>query len=77
MANLPGFAPMDEVVARYEARSGTQLGDLGWYTARGRLPIAVVMMRICQADALAGIDGFREDDNVATVMLDHDGRGYC
>lgn len=71
VANLPGFAPMDEVVARYEARSGTQLGDLGWYTAWGAYRYAVVMMRICQADALAGIDGFPEDDNVATVMLDH------
>ena len=71
VANLPGFAPMDEVVARYEARSGTELGDLGWYTAWGAYRYAVVMMRICQADALAGIDGFPEDDNVATVMLDH------
>jgi aminoglycoside phosphotransferase (APT) family kinase protein len=71
MANLPGFAPMADVVARYEARAGVTLGDLGWYTAWAAYRYALIMMRICQADTIAEIDGFPEDDNVATIMLDH------
>jgi len=71
VANLPGFAPMHDVVARYEERSGAPLGDLGWYTAWAAYRYALIMMRICQADAIAEIDGFPEDDNVATIMLDH------
>ncbi len=70
MPNLAGFAPMDEVVARYEARTGVEVGDLGWYTAWGAYRYALVMMRICQAEAIAEIEGFPEDDNVATIMLD-------
>jgi aminoglycoside phosphotransferase (APT) family kinase protein len=69
--NLPGFASQDEVVAHYESRSGRTVGDLGWYLAWGAYRYALVMMRICQADALAEIEGFPEDDNVATVLLDH------
>ncbi len=70
MPNLPGFAPMDEVIARYEARTGAEVGDLGWYTAWGAYRYALVMMRICQAESIAEIEGFPEDDNVATIMLD-------
>ncbi len=69
--NLPGFAPQEEVVARYESRSGREVGDLGWYLAWGAYRYALVMMRICQAEALSEIEGFPEDDNVATVLLDH------
>ena len=70
MPNLPGFAPMDEVVARHEKATGIEAGDLGWYTVWGAYRYALVMMRICQADAIAEIEGFPEDDNVATIMLD-------
>ncbi|MFZ4517333.1 MAG: phosphotransferase family protein [Microthrixaceae bacterium] len=68
--NLPGFLPMEDVVAHYEQASGRTVGDLGWYTVWAAHRYAVVMMRICQADALRGEAMFPEDDNVATAMLD-------
>lgn len=69
--NLPGFAPTEEVVAHYESVAGTTVGDLGWYTVWGAYRYAVVMMRICQAAALDGVDpGFTEDDNPATQMME-------
>lgn len=68
--NLPGFLPMEDVVAHYEQVSGRTVGDLGWYTVWAAHRYAVVMMRICQADALRGEAMFPEDDNVATAMLD-------
>jgi aminoglycoside phosphotransferase (APT) family kinase protein len=70
--NVPGFAPMEQVVARYEATAGVSVGDLRWYTVWGAYRYAVVMMRLCQAAALEGEDiGFTEDDNLAIAMMDH------
>jgi aminoglycoside phosphotransferase (APT) family kinase protein len=69
--NLPGFLPIDGVVAHYEQVSGRTVGDLGWYTVWAAFRYAVVMMRICQAAALDGVDpGFTEDDNPASQMMD-------
>jgi aminoglycoside phosphotransferase (APT) family kinase protein len=71
VANLPGFAPMEEVVAHYEAVAGRPVGDLGWYLAWASFRYSVVMMRLCQAAVLAGEDpGFTEDDNPATQMME-------
>jgi aminoglycoside phosphotransferase (APT) family kinase protein len=70
MPNLPGFAPMEQVVADYEAAAGVEVGDLSWYTVWGAYRYAVIMMRLCQAGSGADY-GFTEDDNVATAMLDH------
>ena len=69
--NLPGFADQDEVVAHYEELSGRTVGDLGWYLVWGAFRYAVVMMRLCQADAIEGEDGFAEDDNLATSLMEH------
>lgn len=69
--NLPGFATIDEVVAHYEAVSGHHVGDLGWYSVWGAFRYAVVMMRLCQADAIDGTPGFDEADNVATSLMEH------
>ena len=72
MPNLPGFAPMDEVVARYESVTGRPVGDLGWYSVWGAFRYAVVMMRLCQAAELDGEDpGFTQDDNPATSLMEH------
>ena len=34
---------------------GVEVGDLGWYTAWGAYRYALVMMRICQAEAIADL----------------------
>jgi aminoglycoside phosphotransferase (APT) family kinase protein len=69
--NLPGFAPTDEVIAHYEDVSGRTVGDIGWYSVWGAYRYAVVMMRLCQADAIDGTPGFDEADNVATSLMEH------
>ncbi len=69
---LPGFVGHDEAVALYESVSHRSVGDLTWYTIWAAYRYAVVMMRICQAAALDGLDmGQTEDDNLALTMLNH------
>ena len=69
---LPGFLSHDDVIAHYEAVSQRTVGDLTWYTIWGAHRYAVVMMRLCQAAAIDGIDmGQTEDDNLALSMLNH------
>ncbi len=68
----PGFLDHDAAVAHYESVSHRTVGDLTWYTIWAAHRYAVVMMRICQAAALDGIDmGQTEDDNLALSMLNH------
>ncbi len=69
---LPGFLDHEAAVAHYESVSHRTVGDLTWYTIWAAHRYAVVMMRICQAAALDGIDmGQTEDDNLALSMLNH------
>jgi aminoglycoside phosphotransferase (APT) family kinase protein len=37
------FSSRDELVTRYEAASGREVGDLTWYRALGRFKIAVIL----------------------------------
>ena len=69
--NLPGFMPLDELVAHYEQAAGHPVNDLGWYTVWGAFRYAVVFMRLAQAEALAEVEGFPEDDNPATSLMEH------
>jgi aminoglycoside phosphotransferase (APT) family kinase protein len=63
--------PLDELVAHYEQAAGHPVNDLGWYTVWGAFRNAVVFMRLAQAEALAEVDGFPEDDNPATSLMEH------
>ena len=38
-----GFSAREELVARYEAASGREVGDITWYHALGRFKIAVIL----------------------------------
>ncbi len=79
LPDLPGFLPPDDVVARYEERSGhTGSRDFEWYLVWGAFRYAVVMMRLVQAAEIAGQDiGFGEHDNVAVVMLEALEQEHC
>jgi len=69
---LPGFLDHDAAVAHYESVTHSSVGDLTWYTIWAAYRYAVVMMRICQAAALDGVDmGQTEDDNLALTMLNN------
>lgn len=68
--NLPGFVPVEESVAAYEARSGVRVSDLEWYTIFGAFRYAVIMMRVIKATLASGEDpGFTTQDNVALSMM--------
>jgi aminoglycoside phosphotransferase (APT) family kinase protein len=63
----PGFPARDEVFERYAARSGRDLGDIGWYLAFGYFKLAVISTGIAarhQAGGMIG-EGF---DNAATTV---------
>jgi aminoglycoside phosphotransferase (APT) family kinase protein len=78
LPDLPGFLPPDDVVARYEARSGVTVRDFEWYLVWGAFRYAVVMMRLVQSAELAGQDlWFGEHDNVAVVMLEAIEQEHC
>ncbi|NUT93270.1 MAG: phosphotransferase family protein [Saccharothrix sp.] len=40
---LPGFATADELTERYATRSGTDVSQLGWYTAFAYFKLAVIL----------------------------------
>jgi aminoglycoside phosphotransferase (APT) family kinase protein len=41
--SLPGFPSADELVARYAARTGADVSNLGWYVAFGYFKLAVIL----------------------------------
>ncbi len=51
---MPGFLRRDEVVAAYEAKTGTCLHDVDWYIAYGLLHQAVTEIRLSQRRILFG-----------------------
>jgi aminoglycoside phosphotransferase (APT) family kinase protein len=44
--NAPGFMSRDEAVARYGARSSTDLADVGWYLVFGTFKLGVILQQI-------------------------------
>jgi len=43
VTRLPGFQPRDELLARYESRSGRQIGDLAFYMALATWKLAILL----------------------------------
>ncbi|HEY3682174.1 MAG TPA: phosphotransferase family protein [Streptosporangiaceae bacterium] len=41
-SEIPGFLTADDVIARYADRTGTDVGDIGWYRALGGYKLAVI-----------------------------------
>ena len=51
---MPDFLRRDTVVARYEALTGVQLGDIDWYINYGLLQQSVIDIRVTQRRILFG-----------------------
>lgn len=55
---IPGFLDHDAAVARYEARLGRPVQDLGWYEIFALVRSTAIMSRVAHLHELAGQPGF-------------------
>ena len=68
--DLPGFPTEVEAVAHYERLLGRSVHDLDWYLLWAGFRYGVVMVRIAQKMAAAGVAGaMTEHDNLAVDLL--------
>lgn len=70
VTDLPGFPSEATAVTRYEQRLGRPVHDLDWYLLWAGFRYGVVMVRMVQKMAAAGVgEGWDEHDNLAVNLL--------
>jgi aminoglycoside phosphotransferase (APT) family kinase protein len=70
---LPGFPSREETVARWEAKTGYDARDLGWWELLGAVRYAAILTRVMDllddSGMMPGARGFMSLENTSTTLL--------